>query len=57
MHVTIRTPPPRWLSGRACASHAEDQGSIPDRARPNSKVVTAQLPNARQYVKFAVLHR
>ena len=28
--------PPRLLSGRACASHAGDRGSIPGRDRPKS---------------------
>ena len=44
--------PPRWLSGRAFASHAGDRGSIPGRVRPKllKQVLTALLPSARQRV-------
>ena len=41
-----------WRSGGVFASHAGDQGSIPDRDKFKSlkQVVTAPLLNARQYV-------
>ena len=44
--------PPRWLTGRAFASHAGDRGSIPGRNRPTSlkQAVTDPLPNAWQLV-------
>ena len=39
--------PPRWLSAKAFASHAGDQGSIPGQHRPKSlkQVVTGPLGN------------
>ena len=42
--------PPRWISGRAFASHTRDPGSIPSRDMLKSlkQVVTAPLPSARQ---------
>ena len=46
---------PRWLSGRAFASHAGDRGSIPGRNRPKSlkQAVSTPMLSARQQVRVS----
>ena len=45
-HISSRKAP-QGLSGKAFASHAGDNGSIPGR---NRQVVTAPMPTARQQI-------